>query len=70
MPRMNGWEFLEKYEKLPVGQKGTIVMAMLTSSSNRDDIRKAENMEELTDYIMKPLTLDQLEKIIVENFLE
>jgi len=70
MPRMNGWEFLHKYEQLPVEQKGNIVIVMLTSSSNSDDIKKAEDLNELVDYLIKPLTLKKLEKIITDNFDE
>jgi len=32
MPRMNGWEFLEAFKKLPENQKSNIVMMLLTTS--------------------------------------
>ena len=41
MPGMDGWEFLDAYEKLPFPQKGKVVVVMLTTSVNPDDETKA-----------------------------
>ncbi len=70
MPRMNGWEFLEEYEKLKIEQKGKIVIAMLTSSNNIDDMQRAKQEEFLSDYIYKPLTQEKLELIVYRYFPE
>lgn len=56
MPRMNGWEFLVEYAKLPSHIKGKIVIAMLTSSINPDDEDKARNIKDVNDFLNKPLT--------------
>ena len=42
MPGMNGWEFLEEYEKLDDNLKGEIMIMMLTTSINPDDEEKAK----------------------------
>jgi len=68
MPRMNGWEFLTEYEKLPDEQKGKIVMAMLTSSLNQDDIDIAEANCNVKGFINKPLNSKKLMKVINNNF--
>lgn len=68
MPRMNGWEFMEKYGQLPDEQKGKIVLAMLTSTQNPDDKRRAEKLNGLSGFISKPLTLDNFNRIVEENF--
>ncbi len=68
MPKMNGWEFLEEYFKLPEQQKGKIVMAMLTSSLNQDDIDKSKRDENLKGFISKPLTSEKLMDIVNNNF--
>ena len=42
MPRMNGFEFLEKFKDLPIGKEtSTIFVAMLTSSKVDIDQQKA-----------------------------
>ncbi len=68
MPKMNGWEFLEEYENLPEEQKGKIVIAMLTSSLNQDDIDKSEKNNDLKGFIRKPLNSKKLMKIVEDNF--
>jgi CheY-like chemotaxis protein len=68
MPRMNGWEFLEEYNKLEEVNKARIVIAMLTSSSNADDIYTARQEFHLDEYIYKPLTGEKLEKIFSKYF--
>lgn len=68
MPIMNGWEFLVEYEKLPEEQKGKIVMAMLTSSLNQDDIDRSELNSDLKGFIPKPLSVEKLNKVIEANF--
>lgn len=70
MPRMNGWEFLEKYDKLPSEQKGKIVLALLTTSSNPDDAQTAERNKDVMTFMIKPLTLEVFEKVVAENFDE
>jgi CheY-like chemotaxis protein len=70
MPRMNGWEFLDEYNKLDDNQKGKIVIAMLTSSNNTDDLNTALKEYRLSEYIFKPLTLKKLEEVIYNHFPE
>lgn len=70
MPRMNGWEFLDEYEKLDDEMKGGIIIAMLTSSNNSDDINMALNEYGLPAYIDKPLTLEKLHEIFNKYFPE
>ena len=68
MPKMNGWEFLEEYKKLPEDIRARIVIAMLTTSLNLDDAKRATQHEELKGYISKPLTVKGLEDIIYSYF--
>ena len=46
MPVMDGWEFLEEYQKLEQCQKGKIVFIMLTTSFNPADKVKADTMKD------------------------
>ncbi|MEN9337139.1 MAG: hypothetical protein RLZZ500_2126 [Bacteroidota bacterium] len=68
MPGMNGFEFLDHYDKLPEEQKGQLVVVMLTTSVNPDDRMRSENDENIKGFISKPLTEEHLMKIIDENF--
>ncbi|HKI89005.1 MAG TPA: response regulator [Draconibacterium sp.] len=70
MPRMNGWEFLDEYEKLDEDKKGGIIIAMLTSSNNADDVNTALNEYELPAYIYKPLTSEKLQELFDTYFPE
>lgn len=60
MPIMNGWQFLEEYAKLnpKIGKKITIYIC--SSSISPDDIARAKTINEVSDYIIKPLTKDKL----------
>lgn len=68
MPGMNGWEFLEEYNKLDEELKSRIVIVMLTTSVNPDDESKAKTWKIVSDYITKPLTKDMMVSIIDKYF--
>lgn len=68
MPGMNGWEFLEHYQKLEDSQQGKVIVVMLTSSVNPDDMEKARSMEGITEFKTKPMTEQMLMAILAENF--
>lgn len=64
MPIMNGWQFLEEYNKLnpTIGKKITIYI--YSSSISPDDITRAKTISEVSDYIIKPITKDKLIDLI------
>ena len=64
MPIMNGWQFLEEYEKLSDTKKATIMVIMLTSSVNYDDKKKAEKLDFIKKFINKPLDDDKIKEIM------
>jgi CheY-like chemotaxis protein len=68
MPKMNGWEFLEKYKYLEVTQKAKIIVMMLSTSTNPDDIKKAKEIEEVTGFQTKPMTRETITEILDEYF--
>src|SRR4051812_39765285 len=47
MPKMNGWEFLSEYKNLESEKKAQIVVMILTTSANPDDIKRAKEIEEV-----------------------
>lgn len=58
MPILNGWEFLEAYEKL--GIEENIDMYMLSSSVYENDIEKAKTYKTVKGFISKPLSIERL----------
>lgn len=64
MPKMNGWEFLERYEKLSELQKSDIILVMLTTSLNPGDRERAEEIDSIHDFINKPLSVELLQKFL------
>ncbi len=68
MPKMNGWEFLEEYKKLDKNTKSKIVIVILSTSINPDDIKKSEGIEEVSDFEVKPLDKDAIENILYKFF--
>ncbi len=68
MPVMNGWDFLEEYEKLDDDLKSKAIIVMLTTSQNPDDAKKAATMKVVSDFKTKPLTKDTLDDIIRRFF--
>jgi len=70
MPVMDGWEFLEEYDKLMSNQKARIVLAMLTTSTAPRDRARAMEFNKLSTFLEKPLTEADLLKIVNEHFPE
>ncbi len=64
MPVMNGWEFMEEYKKLDEKARNSIVVVMLTTSMNPDDQERSEQMQEIDDYMNKPLNKEKLVNIL------
>jgi len=69
MPGMDGWEFLEKYKKLPEVSKAQIIIVMLTTSLNPDDEARAREHSQVLRFFTKPLKPDMIDEI-AEQFFE
>jgi CheY-like chemotaxis protein len=70
MPGMDGWEFLQHYQKLPPTQKANIVMVMLTTSLNPDDEKTAQKNVQISGFENKPLQPEVIQKILTRFFPE
>ncbi|TAH09244.1 MAG: response regulator [Sphingobacteriia bacterium] len=64
MPIMDGWQFLDEYVKLKPRIGKQITIFMVSSSVDPTDIRRARAIGEISDYIIKPITPEQLKEII------
>ncbi len=63
MPVMDGWEFLEEFNRLPQNAIKDCKVVMHTSSIDPRDIEKAKSFPVVIDYITKPLTIQSMSKI-------
>lgn len=70
MPRMNGWEFLEAYAQLPDELQSAVVIVMLTTSVFSKDRERAERLPNFSGFLSKPLTEEDLQKVIQQHFPE
>ena len=68
MPVMNGFEFIEHYEKLPDDWKSKILVVMLTTSLHPDDLARAKQHPSIAAYCYKPLMVDQLTELVGTHF--
>lgn len=68
MPRMNGFEFLQKYHQLDKKIKSKIVIIMLSVSLNPEDRKRAVENEEVNEFQNKPLTEELLKETVDKYF--
>jgi len=64
MPIMNGWEFLEEYEKLNIDPQGKTKIFIISSSVFNNDINKAKSYPLVKDFISKPLSIDKIKDML------
>lgn len=58
MPVWDGWQFLDEFVKIPIQQKITIFM--VSSSIDPSDNERIKSYEAVSDFIIKPITVDKL----------
>ena len=68
MPDMDGFEFLELYRKLPKKTADNCLIAMLSSTLDFGDIRKAEASLHVIELLKKPLFPTELEDLLKKYF--
>ncbi|MBF4519536.1 response regulator [Flavobacterium sp. ANB] len=68
MPGMNGWEFLEEYKNLDKNLQCKLIVVMLTTSQNPDDIEMAKKNNILFGFKTKPLDKDMLAKVFEKYY--
>ena len=67
MPIMNGWEFLDLYEKENNQFSKQMTLYIISSSNDAGDIERA-NRSKVADFIVKPLRTDLLEIILKKTY--
>ncbi len=69
MPRLNGWQVLEKLEQLPRSIKKYLSVYIITTSANYHDQQKAIKSPLVKQYLEKPLS-NHLQSIFSKNMDE
>ncbi len=69
MPLMNGWEFLDEYKILVPKMTKAIPVFILSSSVYNQDIQKARAIPEVSDYLIKPITVDLIKDLWSKQFI-
>jgi len=67
MPGMNGFEFLDSYNKYNEDERyNSVVILMLTSSHSEDDKAKASQYKSVKGFLTKPVDEDNLREALQE----
>lgn len=64
MPVLDGWQFMDQFVKLSPLIKKRIVVYIVSSSIDQRDINKAREYEQISDFIIKPITGAMFRKIV------
>jgi CheY-like chemotaxis protein len=67
MPVMDGWQFLEAYEKIKSDVLKKITIYLVTSSIDPTDVERARNISSITKYLTKPIEPHTLRSLIERN---
>lgn len=62
MPIMDGWDFLDEFVVLSPAKKITIFI--VSSSVHEADVKRAENYQSVSQYVIKPISSSQLMELI------
>jgi len=60
MPVMNGFEFLQEYEKLCPSKKADSLFVMLTTELSTDYQQRANQILDINGFVKKPLSQEEL----------
>ncbi|MDN3549520.1 response regulator [Mucilaginibacter aquaedulcis] len=63
MPVMNGWEFMNEFVEIKSQLRKKISIYILSASADINDIERAKNISDISDYILKPVDWCRLEEI-------
>lgn len=67
MPVMNGFEFLEAFEKLKIKDNPSVIIVILTTSMNSEDVRNTKGIA-VKEFLNKPLTERSLKGEVNKHF--
>ena len=66
MPLMDGHQFIEAFEKLPIKVQNNYIIYMISSSTNENDLNRISNYHSVTAFFNKPVTTTLLLSFIID----
>ncbi|MDX2247706.1 MAG: response regulator [Bacteroidia bacterium] len=63
MPVLDGWQFLEEFAAIKTHFLKPVTIFMVSSSINENDIEHARQLSLLSGYLIKPISIQDLEKL-------
>ncbi|SDE70956.1 response regulator [Cellulophaga baltica] len=66
MPIMDGWDFLEDFIKIPEENRKNVRIYIISSSVDPRDLIKAKSYSAVNNFFVKPVTTNDLQKVIDE----
>jgi len=67
MPEMEGWEFIQEFQKIKDQLTKKIEIHIITSSNHPKDITRAKTFPEVKAYLQKPVTLEALQEVVTKH---
>ncbi len=67
MPVMNGFQFVEAFEKLPENITDNYSVFIISSSINDDDLNRVHNYRSIRQFLNKPLTSNNLSLLLSKD---
>lgn len=64
MPYMDGWEFMDRFIELKPELNKPITIYMISSSVQEEDIQRAKQISEISDYIIKPISTERFRELL------
>lgn len=64
MPIMDGWEFLEEYNKFQGNLPKPIAIYMVSSSVNSSDMQRSRSYKAVSDYLVKPVSRSKYQELM------
>lgn len=68
MPVMDGFGFLDEFMKFPEPFINGVKIAMLTSSLEKEEIKRSFEYKNVIDFINKPLSTQKIESLITKIY--
>ena len=69
MPGVSGFDFIERYSKLPAAVQDRTVVAVLTTSMHSADTARVAQYPNI-EYLTKPLTEEKMQRLLAKRFAE
>ena len=67
MPNMTGWEFMDHFENFNPNVKERIKVFIVSSSVDQRDMQRAKINKNILDYIVKPISKENIQTKIVQE---